>query len=373
MEAPPPNYGEPGRAQHSRARPKKPSKYYVPKTSIFNTIANYHPKKSQETARKLSSCLLTKPNYVNSVHLGRIMRIAILSRKDTLYSTRRLKEAAAERGHEVKVVDYLSCYMNITSSKTSMHFEGEELSPFDAIIPRIGAKRTFYGTSVVRQFELMDTFCINPSIAITRSRDKLRSLQLMAKAEIGMPITGFAHSPDDSDDLIKMVGGAPLVIKLLEGTQGVGVVLAETKKAAQSVIQAFMGLKANIIVQEFIKESSGADIRCLVVGNKVVAAMKRQAEPGEFRSNLHRGGHAQPVKISKAEREMALKAVKVMGLQFAGVDLLRSERGPLIMEVNSSPGLEGIETATGIDVAAKVVEYLEKNVCANGRKRRYHG
>lgn len=301
------------------------------------------------------------------------MKIAILSRKESLYSTRRLKEAGEELGHEVEVIDYLSCYMNITSSKTSIHFEGNELPLFDAIIPRIGASRTYYGTSVVRQLELMDTYSVNSSIGITRSRDKLRSLQLMAKAGIDMPITGFAHSPDDTDDLIKMVGGTPLVIKLLEGTQGVGVVLAETKKAAQSVIQAFRGLKANIIVQEFIKESSGVDIRCLVVGNKVVASMKRQAEPGEFRSNLHRGGQAQKVKITKAERETALKAVKVMGLEFAGVDLLRSDRGPLIMEVNSSPGLEGIENATGIDVAEKVIKHLEKNVGVKKSKRRYHG
>ena len=301
------------------------------------------------------------------------MRIAILSRKKSLYSTRRLKEASVERGHEVEVIDYLSCYMNITSSKTSVHLAGEELPKFDAIIPRVGASNTYYGSSVVRQFEMIDVFSINSSIAITRSRDKLRSLQLMAKAGIGMPITGFAHSPEDTDDLIKMVGGAPLVIKLLEGTHGVGVVLAETKKAAQSVIQAFMGLKANIIVQEYIKESGGADVRCLVVGNKVVAAMKRQAEPGEFRSNLHRGGQAQCIKITKAMREIALKAVKVMGLQFAGVDLLCSDRGPLIMEVNASPGLEGIETATGVDVAGKVVEFLEKNSDGDSRKRRYHG
>lgn len=301
------------------------------------------------------------------------MKIAILSRKGTLYSTRRLKEAAEARGHEVEIIDYLCCYMNITSSRTSIHMGGVELPKFDAIIPRIGAKRTFYGTSVVRQFELMDTYSINPSIAITRSRDKLRSLQLMAKEGIGMPITEFANSPDISDDLIKMVGGAPLVIKLLEGTQGVGVVLAETKKAAQSVIQAFMGLEANIIIQEYIKESSGADIRCLVVGNKVVASMKRQAAAGEFRSNLHRGGQAEKVKISKEERELALKAVKVMGLQFAGVDLLQSTRGPLIMEVNSSPGLEGIETTTGVNVAGKVVEFLEKNTHHSKRKKKYHG
>lgn len=301
------------------------------------------------------------------------MKIGILSRNKNLYSTKRLVEAAQKRGHEVQVIDYLSCYMNITSSKTSIHIEGTELSSLDAIIPRIGASRTFYGTAVVRQLELMGVFSMNTSIAITRSRDKLRSLQLMAKEKIGMPITGFAHSPDDIDDLIKLVGNVPLVIKLLEGTQGIGVVLAETKKAAQSVIQAFMGLKTNIIVQEFIKESKGADIRCLVVGDKVVAAIKRQAEPGEFRSNLHRGGGASVVKISKQERELAIKAVKVMGLKFAGVDILRSDRGPLIMEVNSSPGLEGVEKMTGVDIAGKVIEYLEKNAKPRSSKARYHG
>lgn len=298
------------------------------------------------------------------------MKVGLLSRNAELYSTRRLVEAAINRGHSIDVIDYLSCYMNITSSTTNVHIGGEVASEYDAIIPRIGAKRTFYGAAVVRQFELMGAFSINTSISITRSRDKLRSLQLMSKEGIGMPITGFAHSPDDVGDLIKLVGGAPLVIKLLEGTQGVGVVLAETKKAAESVIQAFMGLKANIIVQEFIKESSGSDIRCLVIGNRVVAAMKRQAEPGEFRSNLHRGGAATAVKISKEEREAAIKATKVMGLKFAGVDLLRSDRGPLIMEVNSSPGLEGIETATGVDVADLVIEFLEKS---SRKPSKYHG
>ena len=304
---------------------------------------------------------------------NRILKIGILSRDQNLYSTRRLKEAAEERGHHVEVIDYLSCYMNITSSKTSIHMKGTEISELDAIIPRIGANRTFYGTAIVRQLELTGVFSINSSISITRSRDKLRSLQLMAKEKIGMPITGFAHSPDDIDDLIQLVGNVPLVIKLLEGTQGIGVVLAETRKAAQSVIQALMGLKTNIIVQEYIKESAGADIRCLVIGNKVVAAIKRQAAPGEFRSNLHRGGSAVKVKISKEERELAIKAVKVMGLKFAGVDILRSDRGPLIMEVNSSPGIEGIERATGVEIALKVIEYLEKNAKPIGPKTRYHG
>lgn len=300
------------------------------------------------------------------------LKIGILSRKDTLYSTNRLKEAAETRGHEVEIIDYLSCYMNITSEKTSIHIDGIDLPPLDAIIPRIGANRTFYGCAIVRQLELMGIFSINPSIAITRSRDKLRSLQLMAKTKIGMPITGFAHSPDDIDDLIKLVGGVPVVIKLLEGTQGIGVVLAETKKAAQSVIQAFMGLKANIIVQEYIKESNGSDIRCLVVGERVVASIKREADPDDFRSNLHRGGTAVSVKITKQERELAIKAAKVMGLKFAGVDILRSDRGPLIMEVNSSPGLEGVEVTTGVSVAEEVVKYLEKVLPMSARKR-YEG
>ena len=288
------------------------------------------------------------------------MKIAILSRNKNLYSTRRLIEACEKRGHEPVVLDVLRTYMNITSSKPEAHFKGEELPNFDAVIPRIGASVTFYGTAVLRQFEVKGTFPLNESVAISRSRDKLRSLQLLARKDVGLPNTGFANNPDDVQDLIKMVGGAPLVVKLLEGTQGIGVVLAETKKAAESVIEAFMGLKANILIQEYIKEASGADIRCLVVGGKVVAAMKRQAQAGEFRSNLHRGGSATLIKITPAERATAVKAAKVMGLNVAGVDLLRSERGPLVMEVNSSPGLRGIEEATGKDVASMIIEFIEK-------------
>lgn len=301
------------------------------------------------------------------------MKIGILSRNQKLYSTRRLVEAVLARGHEVEVIDYLSCYMNITSSVTSVHVRGVELPSLDAIIPRIGARRTFYGTAVVRQLELAGVFSINPSIAITRSRDKLRSLQLMSKEKVGMPITGFAHSPEDTNDLIQLVGGAPVVIKLLEGTQGVGVVLAETEKAAQSVVQAFREINANIIIQEYIKEASGEDIRCIVLGETVVASMKRKAEPGEFRSNLHRGGTATPVTISKKEEKIVIKAAKAMGLKFAGVDFLRSSRGPLVMEVNSSPGLEGIEKASGVDIASKVIEFIEEKALEAKKKSAYHG
>ncbi|MDH5765375.1 MAG: 30S ribosomal protein S6--L-glutamate ligase [Gammaproteobacteria bacterium] len=299
------------------------------------------------------------------------MKIAILSRNKKLYSTRRLVEACEQHGHEPMVVDVLRSYMNIASSKPEAHFKGEELPDFDAVIPRIGASVTFYGTAVLRQFEMMGSFPLNESVAISRSRDKLRSLQLLSRKGIGLPQTGFAHNPDDIQDLITMVGGTPLVVKLLEGTQGIGVVLAETKKAAESVIEAFMGLKVNILVQEYIKEANGADIRCLVVGNKVVAAMKRQAQVGEFRSNLHRGGSASLIKITPAERATAIKAAKVMGLNVAGVDILRSQRGPLVMEVNSSPGLEGIEKATGKDVASMIVEFIEKN--ARPHKTRTRG
>jgi ribosomal protein S6--L-glutamate ligase len=289
------------------------------------------------------------------------MKIVVLSRNRKLYSTRRLIEAATERGHEVKIVDVLRCYMNIVSRKPSVHFEGESLEGYNAVIPRIGASVTAYGTAVLRQFEVMGTYSLIESVALSRSRDKLRSLQLLSRKGIGLPVTGFANKPGDTKDLIKMVGGAPLVIKLLEGTQGIGVVLAETNKAAESVIEAFMGLKANILVQEFIEEAGGADIRCLVVGGKVVAAMRRQAPDGEFRSNLHRGGSASLVKISKEERATAVSAAKILGLSVAGVDLLRSERGPLVMEVNSSPGLEGIEAASGKDVAGIIIEHIEKN------------
>ncbi|KHT61459.1 ribosomal protein S6 modification protein [Photobacterium gaetbulicola] len=289
------------------------------------------------------------------------MKIGILSRNKDLYSTRRLIESCQERGHEYKIIDVLRCYMNINSTSPSIHLKGDELAGFDAIIPRIGASVTFYGCAVLRQFEMMGVFPVNESVAITRSRDKLRSLQLLSRKNIGMPITGFASKPGDIKDLIHMVGGAPVVIKLLEGTQGIGVVLAETQKAAESVLEAFMGLRANIMVQEYIKEAGGADIRCFVIGDKVIAAMKRQAQPGEFRSNLHRGGEASLVRITPTERKTAVDAAKVMGLNVAGVDLLRSERGPLVMEVNSSPGLEGIELATGKDVAGMIIEYIEKN------------
>ena len=290
------------------------------------------------------------------------MRIAVLSRNRNLYSTRRLVEAAEQRGHEVKVVDVLRCYMNITSHRPTIHYRGEVLDGFDAVIPRIGASVTFYGTAVLRQFEMMNVFPLNESVAVTRSRDKLRSAQLLARKGIGMPVTGFAHNPDDIQDLLKEVGGAPLVIKLLEGTQGIGVVLAETHKAAESVIQAFMGLKANIMVQEFIKEAGGADLRCFVVGGKVVAAMKRQGPEGEFRSNLHRGGSASLVRMTPEERSTAVRAAKIMGLEVCGVDLLRSNHGAVVMEVNSSPGLEGIEKASGKDVAGTIIQYLEKRV-----------
>lgn len=301
------------------------------------------------------------------------MKIAILSRNKNLYSTRRLIEACEQRGHESMVLDALRSYMEVVPSKPEIHFKGKTLEHFDAVIPRIGASITFYGTAVLRQFEMMGSFPLNESVAISRSRDKLRSMQLLARKGVGLPNTGFAHHPDDIQDLIKMVGGTPLVIKLLEGTQGIGVVLAETKKAAESVIEAFMGLKANILVQEYIKEAGGADIRCLVIGDKVVAAMKRQALPGEFRSNLHRGGSASLIKITPAERKTAVNAAKIMGLNVAGVDILRSERGPLIMEVNSSPGLEGIEAATNKDIASMIIEFIEKNAKPNRTRTKGRG
>jgi ribosomal protein S6--L-glutamate ligase len=301
------------------------------------------------------------------------MKIAVLSRNRKLYSTRRLIEAAETRGHEVHVYDVLRCYMNIASNRPSIHYKGEELTGFDAVIPRIGASVTFYGAAVLRQFEMLGVYPLAESVAITRSRDKLRSLQLLARKGIGLPVTGFAHSPDDIQDMLQMVGGAPAVIKLLEGTQGIGVVLAETKKAAESVIEAFMGLKANILIQEFIKEAGGADIRCLVVGGKVVAAMKRQGKEGEFRSNLHRGGSAAVVRLTPEERSTAVRAASIMGLNVCGVDILRSNHGPVVMEVNSSPGLEGIETSTQKDVAGTIIEFIEKNAQPNKTKTRGQG
>lgn len=298
------------------------------------------------------------------------MNIVILSRGPKLYSTRRLVEAAEQAGHHVRVINYLRCYMNITSLKPRVVYQGGELEQVDAIIPRIGASHTFYGCAVVRQFEMMSTYTLNRSQAISRSRDKLRSLQILAKRGIGLPVTGCAHSTKDIDGLIQIAGGSPLVIKLLEGTQGIGVVLAETKKAAESVIEAFRGLNANIIVQEFIKEAQGCDIRCLVVGDRVVATMLRRAAEGEFRSNIHRGGVGEKVKITPEERSTAVRAAQAMGLNVAGVDILRSSHGPVVMEVNSSPGLQGIEAATGIDVASKIISYIEKNAFRGHRPDR---
>jgi ribosomal protein S6--L-glutamate ligase len=252
--------------------------------------------------------------------------------------------------------------MNITSHRPSIHYKGEEVEVFDAVIPRIGASVTFYGAAVLRQFEMMGVYPLNESVALSRSRDKLRASQLLSRKGIGLPITGFANKPDDIEDLIKMVGGAPLVIKLLEGTQGIGVVLAETKKAAQSVIESFLGLNISVLVQEYITEAGGADIRCLVIGDKVVAAMKRQGAEGEFRSNIHRGGSASLIKITPEERSTAVRAAQTMGLNVCGVDILRSNHGPVVMEVNSSPGLQGIESATGKNIAGLIIEFLEKNL-----------
>jgi ribosomal protein S6--L-glutamate ligase len=299
------------------------------------------------------------------------MKIAILSRKQNLYSTNRLVEAAQARGHRADVIDTLRCYMNITSARPTIHYKGNELEHYDAVIPRIGASITFYGSAVVRQLEMMGVFCVNDSVAITRGRDKLRSLQILSKKGIGLPITGFAHALDEIKDLIKMVGGPPLVIKFLEGTQGIGVVLVETTKAARSVLEAFLGLKVNIMVQEYIKEAGGADIRCFVVGGKVVAAMKRQSKsPEEFRSNLHRGGIATAVEITEEERNMAIRAAHIIGLNVAGVDIVRSNRGPLIMEVNASPGLEGIEKTTGIDVAAEIIKFIETGINSEDKDKK---
>lgn len=291
------------------------------------------------------------------------MKIAILSRSSGLYSTARLRQAAADRGHDVRVVDYLRCYMDISPPKPKVLLRGEEVKP-DAVIPRIGATYTFYGAAVVRQFEMADVFTLNSSDAISRSRDKLRSMQLLSRAGVGLPTTSFAHATLDIHGLLDVVGGPPVVVKLLEGTQGLGVVLAETRKAAESVIGAFRQLDANILVQEYVKEAAGADIRAFVVGGKVVASMKRQGAAGDFRSNLHRGGQAEPIKLTPKERATAVRAAKTMGLSVAGVDMLQSAEGPLVLEVNSSPGLEGIEGVTGLDIADTIIEYIEDNAGA---------
>ncbi|GAA0880731.1 30S ribosomal protein S6--L-glutamate ligase [Algoriphagus jejuensis] len=297
------------------------------------------------------------------------MKIAILSRNTALYSTRRLAEEVTRAGHELVIVNHSLCDLIIEQEGPSIIYKGHRLEGIDAIIPRIGASVTFYGTAVVRQFELMGAFSAVSSQAIVRSRDKLRSLQILSKNGLGMPKTAFTNfSKGGEKHLVEQVGGAPLIIKLLEGTQGLGVVLAETKKAAQSVVEAFNGLKARVIVQEFIKEAKGADIRAFVVNGKVVGAMKRQGAEGEFRSNLHRGGVATVIKLSRQEKQAALNAAKALGLDIAGVDLLQSARGPLILEVNSSPGLEGIEQATGVNVAEAIIKYVEAGVKSKSSK-----
>jgi ribosomal protein S6--L-glutamate ligase len=301
------------------------------------------------------------------------MKLLILARNAKLYSHRRLVEAAEARGHEIEIINTLRCYMNITSHRPEVRYQGEKLLGFDAVIPRIGASVTFYGLAVLRQFEMMGVYPLNESVAIGRSRDKLRALQLLARKGIGLPVTGFAHSPDDTQDLIRIAGGAPLVIKLLEGTHGKGVVLAETHQAASSMIDSFRGLKAHFLAQEFIKEAGGADIRCFVVEDKVVASMLRQGKEGEFRSNIHQGGTASVIRITPEERSTAVRAARTLGLNVAGVDLLRSNHGPVVMEVNSSPGLEGIEKATGKDIAGLIIGFIEKNAKPHRTKTRGRG
>jgi len=285
----------------------------------------------------------------------------MLARNPDLYSHKRLVEAAELRGHQIDVFDTLRCYMNITSHRPQLYSGTTKIEGYDAVIPRIGASVTFYGTAVVRQLEMMGVYPLNESVAIGRSRDKLRSMQLLARDGIGLPVTAFAHDTSRTEEVIDIAGGTPVVIKLLEGTQGVGVVLGETPRSAKSIIEAFRGAKVNILVQEFIKEAGNTDIRALVVGGKVVAAMQRTGGGDDFRSNLHRGGHAKKIKITAEERSTAVRAAKSMGLNVCGVDMLRSNHGPVVMEVNSSPGLEGVETATNIDVAGKIIEFLEKN------------
>jgi ribosomal protein S6--L-glutamate ligase len=290
------------------------------------------------------------------------MKIGILSRNPKIYSTHRLVKAALARGHEVRVINPLRCYMDITSSRPMVYYRDEMLNSFDVIIPRIGASITYYGSAVLRQFEMMGVYSLNESNSITRSRDKLRCLQILSRSEIGLPTTSYAHSTKMTSKLIQMVGGAPCVVKLIEGTQGKGVILADTSKAAESVIDGFRQMDAHFLVQEFIKESNGCDIRAFVIGDKVVAGMMRKAKEGDFRSNLHQGGSAVEIELTKEEKSVAVRAAKTLGLNVAGVDLLRSSRGPLVLEVNSSPGLQGIETSTGLNIAGMIVEYIENNI-----------
>lgn len=289
------------------------------------------------------------------------MKIAMLARNAELYSHKRLKAAAEERGHELDIINTLRCYMNIASRRPEIYYNGEKLPKYDAVIPRIGASVTFYGTAVLRQFEVQGVYPLNESVAIGRSRDKLRSMQLLARDGVGLPVTTFAHDPKQTEEVLQVAGDAPLVIKLLEGTQGLGVVLADTDRSAKSVVEAFRATGTNILIQEFIKEAGGTDIRAIVIGGRVIAAMKRTGAEGEFRSNLHRGGSAELVKLSPEERSTAVRAAKSLGLNACGVDMLRANHGAVVMEVNSSPGLEGVEKATGLDVAGKMIEFLEKN------------
>ena len=301
------------------------------------------------------------------------MKLAMLARNAGLYSHKRIVAAARARGHEIEVVDTLKCYMNIASHRPEVRYKGRLLEGFDAVIPRIGASITFYGLAVLRQFEMMGVYPLNESVAIGRSRDKLRALQLLSRKGIGLPVTACAHVTSQADDLIDMVGGTPLIVKLLEGTQGIGVVIAETRTSAKSMIEAFGGVEANIMVQEFIKEANGMDVRAFVIGGKVVASMERKGAPGDFRSNLHRGGKAKTIKITPEERSTAVRAAKILGLNVCGVDMLRSNHGPVVMEVNSTPGLEGIEIATGKDIAGMIIEFLEKNAAPNKTKTRGEG
>jgi len=301
------------------------------------------------------------------------MKFVMMARNENLYSHKRLKEAAEERGHTMEIINTLRCYMNIASRRPEVYYNGESLQGFDAVIPRIGASVTFYGLAVLRQFEMMGVYPLNESVAIGRSRDKLRSMQLLARAGIGLPVTTFAHDPKQTEEVLQLAGGAPLVIKLLEGTQGIGVVLADTDRSAKSVIEAFRGAGVNIMVQEFIKEAGGSDIRSFVVGGKVIASMERTGAKGEFRSNLHRGGSSSTVKITPEERSTAIRAAKTLGLNVCGVDMLRSNHGPVVMEVNSSPGLEGIEGATGKDIAGMVIEFLEKEAVPGKTKTKGKG
>lgn len=289
------------------------------------------------------------------------MKILMMARNPNLYSHKRLVEAAHAHGHVIDVIDTLQVYMNIATHHSEIKYKGQSLEKYDAVIPRIGASITMYGLAVLRQFEIMGVWSLNDSVAIGKSRDKLRCMQLLARKGIGLPMTAFAHSTKYTDDMIAMVGGAPVVVKLLEGTQGLGVVLGETLITARSVIEAFREVNVNILVQEYIKEAGSMDIRCLVIGGKVVASMKRTGPAGDFRSNLHRGGVGTKEKITPEERSIAVRSAKLMGLNVCGVDLLRTNHGPVVMEINSSPGLEGIEKTTGIDVAKKIIEFIEEN------------